>query len=87
MLNLCVFAFNTRNINRNMLMSKLGLNLIYNLEIGNNIKRETEKYYTIQNGYIYIYIKIIYILVCLIPTFNLSIKFTTIFGFKFEILK
>jgi hypothetical protein len=56
MLNLCVFAFNTRNINRNMLMSKLGLNLIYNLEIGNNIKRETEKYYTIQNGYIYIYI-------------------------------
>jgi hypothetical protein len=32
-------------------MTKLGLNLIYNLEIGNNIEREREEYY-----YIYIYI-------------------------------
>jgi hypothetical protein len=28
-------------------MTKLGLNLIYNLKIGNNIEREREKYYTI----------------------------------------
>jgi hypothetical protein len=35
-------------------MTKLGLNLIYNLEIGRNIEREREEYYTIQNKYIYI---------------------------------
>jgi hypothetical protein len=52
MLDLFVCAFNTSNINRNILMSKLGFNLIYNLEVGNNIEREREKYYTIQNKYI-----------------------------------
>jgi hypothetical protein len=35
-------------------MTKLGPNLIYHLEIGNNIEREREEYYTIQNKYIYI---------------------------------
>jgi hypothetical protein len=33
-------------------MSKLGFNLIYNLEIRNNIEREREKYHRIQNKYI-----------------------------------
>jgi hypothetical protein len=30
---------------------QIGFNLIYNLEIGSNIEREREEYYTIQNLY------------------------------------
>jgi hypothetical protein len=53
-------------------MSKLGFNLIYNLEIRNNIEREREKYHRIQ---------------CSNYTFNLSTKFTTKFEFKIWNLK
>jgi hypothetical protein len=63
-------------------VSKLGFNQIYKLEIGNNIERKREKYYTMQD--IYIYIKILSILVCLIYTIDLSTKFTTIFEFKLK---
>jgi membrane associated rhomboid family serine protease len=51
-------------------MSKLGFNLIYNFEIGNDIERERGKYYIIQNKYINKYS--LSILVCSICTFNLS---------------
>jgi hypothetical protein len=51
-------------------VSKLGFNLIYNFEIGNDIERERGKYYTIQNKYINKYS--LSILVCSICTFNLS---------------
>jgi hypothetical protein len=61
-------------------MTKLGLNLIYNLEIGNNIEREREEYYNI-----YIYIPSI--LVCSNCIFNMSTKFTTKFEFKVWNLK
>jgi hypothetical protein len=82
-LDLFVCAFNTSNINKNILLSKFDFNLSYNLGIWKTTQKRKRKRKNIE--FIeYIYKRCIFKVSTLMAQYKLEGRFSTRIEFKFE---